>query len=677
MKRAYTFLFFFLIANFIFADSDVKKLGPFLPTFDLTSSAKVGDKLILGGDMGFFLELDDQKNIVSLNKSNADDELAMYSLIGSIDESGFATGTGGSLFKLENNNWKKVDFVPNRSLQSINSFGDNRFIITAANGKFYTSIDMGITWSEKDASILLDINCSIVKDDAYFLFGNNGLVITSNDFFETFTIITGSINGNIAACCRPDESSDKLLLFTHEGQIVEMNTADTSFTLNYENEDFTFTDWAQNEEMIVATASENSILVSNNRGASWTEKPHSFASYFYTVEYFNREFVLAGDDSHIVLFDNNQFEKLAPESDIDFQEAEIFNSALFAGTSDGKILKSTNYDNQWETLIEISNVSITGLATNGTDELLFSTTANEIHEFNSQSNTFSVMQTGITESGYHGIYYTNDAFFCVAESGNIYKRNSSWEKVYQTSDSLAITDIYIDNIGEIGFAVGDQGKILKTTDSGNSWNAVQSDIKSVLFTLCYFKNTWYIGGMNGTLVYSSDGTNWMSDSSISNTEESFSKIAAHPNGNDLLVTTVLGKTILLNNDAMSWEVLAEGFSLLTDVVWKDKLTAYSLGYNSALFQINLDAPVSAQKIENQSDILVYPLPAKNILYVELPRSEPVSEYQVYNLQGKLFLKDFVENNTRLEINVSDLNQGIYLLKLVANKREFSKKFVVH
>lgn len=675
MKRLYSLIIVLFFVVNVFAGSDVKKLGSLLPSIDLSSSAKIGDKLIIGGDMGFFLEFNQQKNLILLNKSNANDELSMFALIGSIDEAGYAVGTGASVFKFENNTWTKIDFPFNNSLRSIKSYGNNRLIITAANGKFYTSNNNGTSWKEKNASILLDINCSIEKDNQIFLFGNNGLVISSSDFFETFSVFTGNINGNIAACCGPNDTSNKLLLFTQEGQIVEMNTTDNSFSVNYENADFTFSDWAQNNETIVATASETSVLVSENRGITWTEKSHNYPAYFYAVEFYNDEFVLVGDDSYVATYKNNQFEKLSPETDLDFQEAEIFNNILFVGTRDGKVLKSVNFDNQWESVVEIPDATISGLATNGNDEMLMSTTGGEIYEMNSQSGNFTKLTTGIAESGFHGVYFSNSAFYCVSEFGNIYKKNGSWNKVYQTNDSLTITDLFIDSDSNMGFATGVEGKILKTTDDGETWNVIQSDLDFALLTVYFYKNTWYIGGMNGTLIFSSDGINWL-DLSANTNEETFTKITAHPNGNDLLATTVSGKNIRFTDDGTNMEILAEGFSPLNDVVWKDKQTAYSVGHNSNLFQINLDAPVSAQKIINPTDFLVYPLPAKDILYVELPKSETISEYRIYNLEGKLYQSDFVKSDARLALNISELKPGIYLLKLEADYREFSQKFVV-
>ena len=47
------------------AESGVKKIGSALPNIDLISAAMIGDKLILGGDAGVFLQMDTEGKISS------------------------------------------------------------------------------------------------------------------------------------------------------------------------------------------------------------------------------------------------------------------------------------------------------------------------------------------------------------------------------------------------------------------------------------------------------------------------------------------------------------------------------------------------------------------------------------------------------------------------------------
>lgn len=65
-----------------------------------------------------------------------------------------------------------------------------------------------------------------------------------------------------------------------------------------------------------------------------------------------------------------------------------------------------------------------------------------------------------------------------------------------------------------GFAVGDNGTIIKTTDGGASWIALTSgtnqNLKSVYFI---DNNTGYVSGLSGTILKTTDGgTSWVSQS---------------------------------------------------------------------------------------------------------------------------------------------------------------------
>lgn len=70
------------------------------------------------------------------------------------------------------------------------------------------------------------------------------------------------------------------------------------------------------------------------------------------------------------------------------------------------------------------------------------------------------------------------------------------------------------------------------------------------------------------------------------------------------------------------------------------------------------------------EVSIYPNPAKE--KVHIVSNNPISSVEVYDMLGKQ-VKTL--KNTR-EINVSDLNSGIYLLKIWLNKQVLTKKIVI-
>lgn len=73
----------------------------------------------------------------------------------------------------------------------------------------------------------------------------------------------------------------------------------------------------------------------------------------------------------------------------------------------------------------------------------------------------------------------------------------------------------------------------------------------------------------------------------------------------------------------------------------------------------------------ESEILIYPNPVRNYLYIDAENT--IQKVRIYNLQGQLLL----EKNEVSNIELDNLNAGIYFLHLVNNKgKELSKKIIV-
>ena len=78
--------------------------------------------------------------------------------------------------------------------------------------------------------------------------------------------------------------------------------------------------------------------------------------------------------------------------------------------------------------------------------------------------------------------------------------------------------------------------------------------------------------------------------------------------------------------------------------------------------------------ENDIDIDVYPNPANDRLYVEADLD--VEEVMVYDVYGKSQnLRTSEPQNLRISVDVSNLNSGVYMLKVITENGEFVSRFV--
>jgi hypothetical protein len=61
-------------------------------------------------------------------------------------------------------------------------------------------------------------------------------------------------------------------------------------------------------------------------------------------------------------------------------------------------------------------------------------------------------------------------------------------------------------------------------------------------------------------------------------------------------------------------------------------------------------------------LLVYPNPSSNFLYVNLSGVRSVNEIEIFNLTGSVLSKTSV-NDTVMKIDISNLSEGVYFVKV--------------
>ncbi|MDR0872057.1 MAG: T9SS type A sorting domain-containing protein [Prevotellaceae bacterium] len=80
------------------------------------------------------------------------------------------------------------------------------------------------------------------------------------------------------------------------------------------------------------------------------------------------------------------------------------------------------------------------------------------------------------------------------------------------------------------------------------------------------------------------------------------------------------------------------------------------------------------EIAQQQDMSIYPNPTNSILNVELSSSNPADIF-IVDITGKT-LKQIKTNSKLTQINISDLNDGIYIVSVIQNGEQISKRFIV-
>ncbi len=101
--------------------------------------------------------------------------------------------------------------------------------------------------------------------------------------------------------------------------------------------------------------------------------------------------------------------------------------------------------------------------------------------------------------------------FAAGERGTIIHTTDSgisWQKVNPPDSLATFNDLYFQS-STTGFVVGEQGKIFQTLDGGKTWKYIHSGVGETLFRIRFNQTYGYIIGSKGVILRSVDGgQNW-------------------------------------------------------------------------------------------------------------------------------------------------------------------------
>ena len=102
---------------------------------------------------------------------------------------------------------------------------------------------------------------------------------------------------------------------------------------------------------------------------------------------------------------------------------------------------------------------------------------------------------------------------------------------------------------------------------------------------------------------------------------------------------------------------------------------FGLGAGNCQF-INGILPVNDFELSSDN-IIIHPNPLKNseLLSISNLKNDNLNVF-IYDVTGKMLIKKLISNNNLLKVNVSNLNQGIYLVKLVSDKKSITQKLII-
>ncbi|MFY0483777.1 T9SS type A sorting domain-containing protein [Flavobacterium sp. PLA-1-15] len=278
---------------------------------------------------------------------------------------------------------------------------------------------------------------------------------------------------------------------------------------------------------------------------------------------------------------------------------------------------------------------------------------------------------GITQGdpsgGYFEIYTTTDG-------------GTTWTRVPSTNITAPLA-------GEYGYAVNydvvgntiwfgtNKGRLYKSTNQGLNWTATQSPITDFGGTV---RGSYSFSDINKGLLYGSNGTLYStSNGGTTWTAKTFTGNIGNRNieyipGTDAVVSvgttpnSSTSYTAYSTDNGSTWTEVMSG-TQVTTLKFKDASLGFGGGFTinsttGGIFKYS-ETVLSTDHFTSNKNLMVYPNPTTGLITVS---GKNLNEIKIFDMTGKVVMARKVSLSDNLNLDVSALSSGIYLLNAVDN-----------
>jgi hypothetical protein len=222
------------------------------------------------------------------------------------------------------------------------------------------------------------------------------------------------------------------------------------------------------------------------------------------------------------------------------------------------------------------------------------------------------------------------------------------------------------------------GMILKTTDGGITWNKLSFETPQALYSVFFIDdNTGYAVGYVGTAIRTTDGgTTWTSLPVGS--PESLHSVYFLTASKGFIVSDqgYIYRTI---NGGNTWTTDSSGtWNTLYSVFFTDSTTGYVVGQTGTILKTGNGGSDFVEEHKAASDLFtLWPNPAKTMITItgSLPSQKELN-VTIIDLKGEEMHTETFRNKNKIEMNISSLPKGAYLVKIRSDEAMEVKKLVV-
>lgn len=248
-----------------------------------------------------------------------------------------------------------------------------------------------------------------------------------------------------------------------------------------------------------------------------------------------------------------------------------------------------------------------------------------------------------------------------------------------------ITDIDFRN-NNLGLAVSRSGYVYRTTDGGLNWDSIPSsagplnELTSVLFVNDTLAYAGYTSDNVGFGLYQSTdgGLSWHEDmNSATFLYPDF--LCLHRSGNGHIYSGINSSSMSSggifenNGDFTSWnyELLEQNINSISSYNDSIVFAVGDSGY--VICNVNFGTAGIQKELETIKKTEVYPNPVQDVLHVSLASSldQESAKIMIFNALGERLL----EGQFQSDIDLSNFEKGVYLLKIQVGTELFTHKII--
>lgn len=638
-------------------------LSDSVTTSELYCGSIIGNLGYIVGDNGLILKTSDNQTWSELNSGT---HYRLNSVVFTDENSGYVAGYKGLIMKTNDagQTWQVMNSETLYTLYSGYFFSDQEGFFVGDSGLILKTNDGGLSWTERNSGThkaLLDID--FPSPTTGYISGKNGLILKTTDAGETWTE----------------------LVFTP----VEENL----LTLDFYNDTIGY-----------AAGVSGAILKTINGGNTWSFIPTGTTltvrslTNLYHNDTLCDSLIFCGDYGIIQRTDSCGYWKNITGASTQTFSAVLFNSGLKGLAVGGDpyadlpaLYTTPNPGSKWQKL-EVDTIKhyLTDSFFLDDTTTYISGRKGSIYKTSDNGGNWVPLKSGTNEDLYSILFVEPEMGFACGTGGTFIKTTSgdtTWSEI-NTGINEILFSLFFFDAENGGYAVGDNGKILRIKNTGNQISTVPSGTNAPLYDIFFpTENLGFAVGYAGKILKIKRGATTDSIFTIpSGVLTPLNKV--YFPGPDTGYIVGEGGVILKTIDGgESWYPQYTGTAnSLRGIYFIDNDEGFSVGAGLTILQTEnggggVILPGIFETITEDSPISIYPNPASTSITIEFNSEvNQISQVILFDLSGRL-MKLYENLGSHpgiqpLQLDIADLETGIYLVVLQTKNRFYARKLII-